>query len=370
MSRVTLIAILLLAVCAHARSFAQEKVAPPTSSFQPADAVEGLFCDQDFCVPPPLYVSPYGTVYGSVEAVAFRRDWQPVQPIATLNTPTNTVFDTHSLNFTSEPGIRLGLGTRINARYAVEAGFVGLLKWDETRAISNLTPNSQGTNGNLFSPLTGFGNPPQLGLDYNNFVSLQITSNFNTAELNVRQRFDTPPGIMQATGVYGFRYIDISEGLVYGSRSFSPVPLGSANGVNVTTKNNMYGVQAGGAVEFRIEPRAWVNFEAKGILCYNAASEQSVYTVGPVAGPSTSFTTQNSNNRAMLGADVSGSVLWKFTPILVGRLGYQGIFLDGLALAAQNFLHNAPFIPTGPTEVYRNGHLAFHGPFVGLTATW
>ena len=71
-----------------------------------------------------------------------------------------------------------------------------------------------------------------------------------------------------------------------------------------------------------------------------------------------------------LGADVEGSLVWKFTPAIVARIGYQCIFINGLALASDNFARNAPLIVTGNTEVFRDGHLAFHGPFAGLTVTW
>jgi hypothetical protein len=317
-----------------------------------------------------VYQSPVDTMYFRTEAVAFQRDWQASQPMATLGNPTNVVLSTHDLQFTMQPGLSVLLGRRLNNVFALEGGFIGLLSWNESRTVQNSTINSQGTAGNLFSPFTHFGNPAQVGLDYNTFSSIRTATDFNTAELNIRQRFFTPPSILQASGVYGFRYINIHDRFEYRTRSLSPSPAGSDNAVDVVANNGLFGVQAGGTLEFQIEPRGWINFEAKGIMCRNGAREEMQYTVGPIAGPGTTVNTDQTKGRMALGADVQGSVVWKFTPAIVGRAGYQCIFIDGLVLGSDNFGHNAPLITTGHTDVVSTGNLAFHGPFAGLTVTW
>lgn len=340
------------------------------TTFDRRDSTEGLFAGPGVCFQWILYENPFDTTYFTAQAVAFRRDWQTSRNITTLDNQTDVVLRTRDLNFVSQPGLSLLAGRRLTDYFAVEASFVGLLNWDETRAVQNITPNSQGTLGNLFSPFSGFGNPPILGLDYNDFVSIRTVSDFNTFELNVRQRFDTLPSLMQASGLYGFRYINIHEQFQYRSESTAPPGVGSNNAVNVETHNNLYGIQAGGTVELRIEPRGWLNLEAKGLMCNNSATEETTHAIGPTQGPSVTTDSSASRSRVVFGADVAATVVWKFTPHIIGRLGYQGIFLDGLALASENFVRNAPFIPSGVTDVYRNGHLAYHGPFAGLSATW
>jgi hypothetical protein len=302
--------------------------------------------------------------------VAFRRDGQPSQAMASLNTPTHTVLGTNDLAFVNQPGLHLLAGRRLNNVFAIEGNFLGLLKWDESRAVQNSTLNSQGTLGNLFSPLSHFGQPAQVGIDYNNFASIHTISELNTAELNIRQRLETPPSLMQASGLYGFRYINIHERFEFRSRSLSPAPSGTNNAVDVVTQNGLFGFQAGGTLEFRIEPRGWVNFEAKGILCQNNASQATQYTFGPAAGPTSTVDSGAAKGRVALGVDVAGSFVWQFTPSIVGRVGYQALIVDGLALASDNFSRNATFIPTGTTDVFRTGSLVYHGPFTGVTVTW
>jgi hypothetical protein len=317
-----------------------------------------------------LYQSPLETTYVAADAVAFRRDWQPSQTFATLNTPTNGVLGTHDLDFVNQPGLRVLAGRRLNDCLAIEASFLGLLQWDESRAVRDSTVNAQGTTGNLFSPLTGFGSPAQVGLDFNTLASLRIVSQFNNGELNLRHRLDTTPSIMQASAIYGIRYMNVHERLEYRARSLSPTPAGTDNAVDVTAKNSLFGVQLGGAVDFRVEPRCWLSFEAKGVMFGNDAGQQTQYSVGPIGGPSATINGQHTQERVAFAVDMAAAAVWKFTPAIVGRVGYQGILVDGLALASDNFTRNAPFMTTAPTQISNSGHLAFHGPFTGLTVTW
>jgi hypothetical protein len=61
---------------------------------------------------------------------------------------------------------------------------------------------------------------------------------------------------------------------------------------------------------------------------------------------------------------------WKFSQAIVGRLGYQAIFVEGLALGSENFNRNALAAATDPSQLVKDGNAAIHGPFTGLTITW
>jgi hypothetical protein len=373
MPRIALISALLVALAGWTTAWAQTNAGYPTNWSQPGrgpSTPDGWFPQGGTCYQPMPYQSPLETTYVTTDVVAFRRDWQASQSFATLNTPTNGVLGTHDLDFVNQPGLRVLAGRRFNDCLAIEASFLGLLQWDETRAVRDLTVNSQGTAGNLFSPLTNFGRPAQVGLDFNTSASIRILSQFNGGELNLRQRLNTTPSIMQASALYGIRYLNAHERLEYRTRSLSPAPVGTDNAVDVVARNSMFGVQIGGAVEFRVEPRCWLSFEAKGIMLGNDAGQQTQYTVGPIGGPSATINGQHAQERVAFATDLAATAVWKFTPAIVGRVGYQGILVDGLALASDNFTRNAPFMTTAPTQISNSGHLAFHGPFTGVTVTW
>ena len=70
------------------------------------------------------------------------------------------------------------------------------------------------------------------------------------------------------------------------------------------------------------------------------------------------------------GADLSAGLSWRFVSQVVGRVGYQAIFLDGVALGDENFQHNARIAPSGPRLLANDDHTIFYGPSAGLTVTW
>jgi len=322
------------------------------------------------CIEPFIFESPLNQTYVSADMLAFRRDWQSSQPFATLDTPNNPVLGTHDLPFVFQPGLKLLVGRRMNDWIALEGVYLGLLNWNETREVRDTTQNSLGTDGNLFSPFSKFGDPPIVGFDYNNLASISIVSTFHNAEINLRQRLGTPPSCLQASALWGLRYINIQDRFSYRTQSFEPTPGGTATAIDVNTSNNLFGVQVGMAVEFQIERRCWLMFEAKGMLMSNTASQETSYAAGPLAGPDVTVTGSRSQGRAMLGADLAATLEWKITRGIIARFGYQGIFLDGLALGSNNFLRNLAGISTNPNELSDDGHLGYQGPFAGVTVTW
>lgn len=319
---------------------------------------------------PLFYESPLQSVYVTADFVGFLRDRQPYQPFASLNTPHDIVLDTDDLGDVYQPGLRLMAGRRLGANWAIEGSFLGLFQWDEAATIRDTTPNIHSTAGNLFSPISDFGRPAQVGLDFNSLAAVRLQSQFNSGELNFRQLLYTPPNASQVTALYGVRYLNVNERFTYRTQSLLPVPTGTQNTVDVSTNNNMIGLQLGAMFDLNLHPRCWINIEAKGLLLRNGAGQSTAYSVGPLDGGGATFSGERNQQRVVLGADVAVTLQWAFTPSLLGRVGYQGIFIDGLALAADNFSANAPFLTTEATQLDRDGHLTFHGPFAGLTLTW
>ncbi len=368
MPRLVLFVALWALACRWAPAQEVGEVGYPVSSLRiPGTDPFGLMWP---CIEPFIFESPLNTTYVTADMVAFRRDWQALQTFATLDTPTNAVLGTHDLPFVYQPGLRLLVGTRLNDWFALEASYLGLLDWNEIRTVRNETVNVLGTEGNLFSPFSNFGDPPLLGFDYNNFASIRVVSTFHNAELNLRQRLDTPPSVLQATAIWGLRYINVQDQFSYRTQSLEPTPGGTNTAIDVQTKNDLFGVQVGASVEFQVERRCWLLFEAKGMLLANSSSQRTAYTVGPLAGPDSTANGTRAQGRAMLGGDLAATLEWKVTPAIVARFGYQGIFLDGLALGSDNFLRNLANMTTDPNELSDEGHLAYQGPFAGVTVTW
>lgn len=327
------------------------------------------FVQDEPLTPPTPYQPPTQTFYVVSDFVGFSR-LSPTATFARANR-TTTVLSGDDLEYAIAPGLRGILGVRLTDYYALEVGYLGLFDFNEQESVRSPDLNTFQTQGNLFSPFTNFGNPAQPGLDFNNFVSVASETQFNTGELNVRRRWDLPSSGFQATGIWGLRYMSLADRFSYRSRSAVPVPNGSAVADDVNAYNRMFGTQLGGALEMHIERRAWINLEAKGLMLSNAAEQNTQFSTGPQFGPPTqTITGTGSQRRLCLGVDVQASLSWRFSPAIVGRVGYQAIFLEGVALGSDNFEKNLSNVAVDPSELVSDSRMTFHGPFTGLTVTW
>jgi hypothetical protein len=330
------------------------------------------FPGPDGCPPPhPLYESPRGPWYVVTDLVALKREADGDQDFAALGTPDNIVLSTADLRFELQAGPRVLVGRQFSDWYAIEASYFGLMTWDESLAVRDVTVNALGSAGNLFSPFTDFGDPAgQAGLDFNTFASIRSISSLDNAELNIRQRLDTAPSIMQATALYGFRYMNIRERFEYNTESAEPAGAGTTNLVDVETHNDLYGFQIGGMIELRVEPRTWLSFEFKAAVCHNDADQITDFSTGPVVGPATVTTGGRAEERTAFVGDATIAIMYRFTPTCVGRIGYQALWVDGLALASENFERNISLLTLGPAQLVHDGNLVYHGPFAGLLLSW
>lgn len=322
------------------------------------------------CPPPPLlHFSPRQTWYIVADAVGFKRDSGADRTFAALGTAANPVLGTDDLRFEFEGGLRTLIGRRFNDDWALEGSYFGLLTWDDERAIRDATPNAQGGVGNLMSPFSNFGAPAVPGLDFNNFASIRYASTLDNFELNFRQRVETRPSIMEVSMLYGFRYVDVREHFEYATQSTAPAPLGAAQAVDVQTGNDMYGFQLGTALEFRAHRQFWINLEMKGAVLHNHAVQNTSYSATTV-GQTANFAGGVSRDRTSFLGDLALTFQYQFRPTLVGRIGYQAIWVDGVALAQDNFQSSAPILTLGPPQIDHAGNVVYHGPFAGLMYTW
>ncbi|MEX0586945.1 MAG: hypothetical protein WD176_09885, partial [Pirellulales bacterium] len=121
---------------------------------------------------------------------------------------------------------------------------------------------------------------------------------------------------------------------------------------------------------YRLAPRIWANFEAKAAICHNDAAQETVFGTGPLAGPAVATTGGRAEERTAFLGDFSFNMMFQFAPRLVGRLGYQAILIDGVALASENFQTNFGLLTLGPPLLDHDGTIFFHGPSAGLMFTW
>jgi hypothetical protein len=67
--------------------------------------------------------------------------------------------------------------------------------------------------------------------------------------------------------------------------------------------------------------------------------------------------------------DFSFAFNLQVTPRLVARVGYQALFVEGIAIASQNIQSGAALL-VDPAELDDRGRLVYHGPTIGLMGVW
>lgn len=324
------------------------------------------------CVPcePKTYGCPEAPFwYVEADAIALMRDPDSDRAFATLGPDDgDPVFALSSgdLEYGFRPGGRLLLGRMLGPRYGLETTVLVADDWAESLAVRDNTANGLGGFGNLFSPFTDFGNPPVDGLDYNNLAMIREASSFTSVEINIRQRLEMPPIPMQGSLFYGIRYIDIGEDFNYYTESDLP----SANAVDVSTDNRLLGVQLGALFEFHVEPRWWVNLRMSAALCGNDARQTTLYTATDELGISTEFAGDRDDLVTAFAGELSLAFTYYITPNLMTRLGWRGLWIEGLALAAENFEEDINILTLGPAGLVDDGKVIYHGPFLGTAMVW
>jgi hypothetical protein len=68
--------------------------------------------------------------------------------------------------------------------------------------------------------------------------------------------------------------------------------------------------------------------------------------------------------------DLDLSAIWECSRHLSVEIGYQAIWISGLALGAENFQTDVTLLTLGPPELKDDGTAVYHGPHVGVTVRW
>jgi hypothetical protein len=162
----------------------------------------------------------------------------------------------------------------------------------------------------------------------------------------------------------GVRHVSTREHLALHSESSAPAG-GAINDLAIRTDNNMWGGQLGCQVAWLQSAHTWLEFDGKGVMFNNDASQNTLYTqtLGGVPAP---FPSTAAGQRTAWMGDLSAAYNIQFHPGLVLRLGYQAIFLNGVALAADNIQSDNNQLRLGPGELDDAGEVVYHGPFIGL----
>lgn len=324
---------------------------------------------QECCLAPPR-----PAWYVDTEAIALRRTVLDRIDVGSLGTMPGhlIVLDRDDLDQPFQAGPKLLIGhTFADTPYQIEFSYFQVGDWDATTGVRNFSPNGVGSTGNLFSPFTFFGNPaPVAGVDYDNLIRIHETSHLDNEELNWKHAICLPTNCLALTFLVGARHMSINESFDYFSTSdVSTTPGGSSAAVSSRTGNDLWGAQIGGTADLYTSQCSWIRFECKGALCNNSAYRDLQSTL--INGAATNATVQprlDETGTAYV-ADFGITVFWRPLPHLTSRIGYQALWVDGLALASQNYRMD-PTLTLPPVAMNRKGSELYQGPFAGVEFSW
>ncbi len=347
---------------------------PPCCGYDSYDPTQSACPDRSefFLIPPRLgwYVQADGAALrrNPVRGVDFAAT--EVLPTGTGVTPVNIVLSTSDFNYDFAGAGHILIGHTLNECYQIEGSYTNVGESENIAAVRDNTPNVLGGTGNLFSPFGGFGTNPIAGLDYNNFAQIHYISSLQTGELNIRRQLPMPPEKLSVSILFGVRYVGLPEDFYYDTTSDVPAPHGATNSIHVATTNQLVGPQIGALFEFFVENRWWVNFEMKAAVMNNRAEQSTTYHNVDSQGVAHDYSGSEEENHTSFAGELDLAFVYRWSPHFTTRLGYQALWLTGMALAPDNLNTNIDILTQGPAQLNHGSGTLYHGPFAGLVVGW
>jgi hypothetical protein len=281
------------------------------------------------------------------------------------------VLQTDDLDFEEEPSFRFSAAFQAGPGSNYEFTYYGLFHYSDRAFV-----NSPGDT--LFSVFSGFGLAPPNGFaetDSSDFQQIVYTSTFDSFEVNFRQRWMSANCRYQGSWLIGARHFMLDEEFQYlTSSSFnSPTPAPAQATFDVVTFNNLTGMQVGGDLWICLIPGLRLGAEAKAGVYYN---DMDVNTDIAATTTPVGFREELDQNDVALLGDASVYLTYRLTYQWTARFGYHALYVEGVALAGENFNTTPPAIlfPTAPgtrvPTVNDDGEIFYHGWFGGVEFMW
>jgi hypothetical protein len=297
--------------------------------------------------------------------------------ISVPTTPGTQALNSNDLNQGFSPGLRVGATYHADPNYGLELSFFRVSGWDSTRSIGPDNPLNwlvMRAPGSFFQTQD---------FSYQSMTWDYSTELYN-AELNVRYNLSS-----RITMLAGFRWLQLNENLqgtipppdsILPTWKFNPnnslfdvaqienQPGIPATGAfppfwNASTTSNLYGLQIGADGKLFECGR----FSIVGLIkiggYWNHASESTGVSLQKVVYPSGAST-----NQAAFVGEAGLQCKYQVTRGITLKLGYEALWLDGVALAPGQIQETYTIAPATvyALGVNSNSSVLFHGATAGL----
>lgn len=302
--------------------------------------------------------SPDWIRYSFAEALIMGRDNQAFNRPLVVNAttlPEETVLDTQDLQFPYGGGMRVFYGYLGPDNKGWEIGYFGLY---DLGAEATTPPLAE-----AYSFPNFFGSPVSLS------DGAQITSNttINGVEANMFhhfERWDAPHRAwLEVDWLAGFRYIAVEDmAQIY----MLCCEQTDSYTYRVNSRNNMFGGQIGGRARLNYRRWAFEGWGKAGILG-NAQKQFADPVMSTITGPIRPAASATGSGVSMV-ADINLSAIYRLTDVWGIRMGFNTIWLGGVALAADQF--DFTETSTSGTVLQGNGGMFLSGVNVGFEGRW
>jgi len=284
----------------------------------------------------------------------------------------NFLLGTNAVDLNNlEAGLSLQANLQVSAGSNLEVVYFGLNNWEQSAAVERSTPS-------LFSFLSNFGTVPANGFDDPDRSlrhALSYKSELHNGEINIRRRWSEPNGFFQGSFLGGVRYIDLDERASFTARgefnnTFANNSLRFLD-YTTNTQNSLVGFQLGGDLWYNMIPGVKIGVEAKSGLFNNRAHQ--ITSVFANSLPDT-ISEEVLSNRIAYVTQIAPQLVYRLNHSWAVRSSYQFIYIDGVALATENFNPTPPavFLPNSARSatINNDAEIILQGFTVGAEYTW
>jgi len=304
---------------------------------------------------------PDWQTYSLMEALIWTRDNEAShQPLVVTSPDQVPLLWADDLAFPFSGGVRTFVGRRAPEIGGWELGYFGVYGQSASAFVAG------------DPPATYIQMPEPLGSIYSvegESATVTYTSVVNSVEANV---FRTRTDWRDHTGSWltvnwlaGFRYVGVEDESQLVVDGCVPLLTPSERAVyGVRARNNMFGAQVGNRSRWTWRNWAVEGWAKAGLLgnCVEQIQDPTVTEIFPerVGGA-------NGSSLGFIG-DLNLTVVYRLTDVWGVRLGYNTVWITGLALAADQY--DFSFDEGAGGRLDTSGAMFLHGANVGLEARW
>jgi hypothetical protein len=317
-----------------------------------------------------IYPAGHCYAYTRGEALVLTHNIQSDQPFTSRGPAGPIVLSANDLDLEFKPGIRVVAGVPVTHCTMIEASYFGLHEFHSTASVVDPTDF-------LFSVYSGFGTQPGFIVQGRNVFdffdgsrrqAIEWDSELHSAEANLLYRVPLRSCKQEGWLLAGLRYVKVMEQLQYFTESGpnDPVLLIRTSRTAVQTDNDLIGVQLGGILHHHVTKKLRVSLDGKAGMAVNLHEQRTFITTNLFPLGSEELSDDALAMTVDAGVALSFDVNCWFS--ITG--GYRMTYLDGLALALENFNPVLPGTGLRQPGLDDDGSVLYHGGHLGAEIRW